>query len=171
MLLGELTYDEDREMLYRLEEARKSLSTINMEFLGKLEPRKEILIGDRKILLLHGSPRDPLQGYIYPDTDIKGLEIMDSFDAVFMGHTHRPFIKSTRNTLVANVGSCGLPRDCGLLPSCLIYNPDSNTAEVYRIPIAFEEIDLHYGQRVHSDVLNMFRRTSDTFVGTKPWET
>lgn len=99
------------------------------EFLGSLP--HEHRIGDW--LLVHGSPRDPVMEYIFPeDVDIAPEKIEAIFSLVervcFVGHTHLPGVFTEdllfrtpgelggsyyigQEKAVVNVGSVGQPRD------------------------------------------------------------
>lgn len=99
-------------------------------FLGKLIPRLQM----GKILLVHGSPRRPINEYIFPDDIYTNTTKLSAvFDRVehlcFVGHTHVPgvFLEdpdfytideldgfypiSENERAIVNVGSVGQPRD------------------------------------------------------------
>jgi predicted phosphodiesterase len=81
-------------------------------------------------LLVHGSPDDPQNGYLYPDTPLDDLRIDAAF--VFCGHTHRPFIRAAGTTHFINIGSCGLPRDDGRFGSVALLDEQSGEVRVVR---------------------------------------
>jgi len=89
---------------------------------------------DGELLFVHGSPRDPLNEYIYPGDILFNAEgkLAEIFRAVphalFVGHTHHPMVLSSRlgsftpaegrdrialgsDRYIVNVGSVGQPRD------------------------------------------------------------
>jgi len=102
-------------------------------------------------LLVHGSPRDPVTEYIFPeDVDIdppKMEEILAGFEhACFVGHTHLPGVFTEgmsfwtpselgnrfelgQGKVVVNVGSVGQPRD-GDVRACYVQVCDGQV--VYR---------------------------------------
>lgn len=105
-------------------------------FLGGLDIRKVFdgqSFGCREILLVHGSPRRPVNEYLFPDdvfnTPAKLTTSFDRFGHVcFVGHTHLPGVftsepefispEDTRGVfeipsakVLINVGSVGQPRD------------------------------------------------------------
>ena len=132
MLLGELPLDAERDKLYGLHE---DLQCIPSDIFALLRNMKEKLVlheEGRKMLFLHGSPECPLTGYVYEDDMEKMFanKTMD-YDYIFMGHTHRSFIRRYNGITFVNVGSCGLPRDCGLTPSFCLF--DSEKEEVHII--------------------------------------
>lgn len=58
----------------------------------------------------HGSPLDPLDGYVYPDTALKPFaDIRERF--VFLGHTHHKMHRIHDGIHFVNPGSLGQPRD------------------------------------------------------------
>jgi putative phosphoesterase len=68
------------------------------------------MLGERSLLLSHGSPFRPLTDYLYPNKigDIP-LGIFD-FDALAFGQTHRPLLDASRRPLLLNPGSTGQSR-------------------------------------------------------------
>ena len=47
------------------------------------------------------------------------------YDYIFMGHTHRMYIKKVGKSTYVNVGSCGLPRYIGLSSGYCILDTDT----------------------------------------------
>lgn len=145
----------------------KKLKAENIKSLRKAEnfsPSMSINILNKDILLVHGAPWQPLDGYVYPNSDMEGFKSVDA-DAVFMGHTHHPFIKNIQGKLIVNVGSCGLPRDIGNLVSCAIYDVSENACQIYRIRQDIDSIISAYGTQLHSSVINCLKRYDDSFYG------
>ena len=64
----------------------------NARFLETLPLKAEFHSYGVAGLFVHGSPTDPLTGYIYPDSDLSEFSEIDA-DVVFMGHTHHPFVR------------------------------------------------------------------------------
>ena len=160
MLLGHLPLPEEPEKMYRLTEARLNISKVNKEFLQTLQSSKNVLIKEQKLLLVHGSPENPLNGYVYPDTDLSGMYTgMNKY--IFMGHTHRPFIKENEGVTLVNVGSCGLPRDAGDLASFAVLDLLTEHVNVYRFALNIEKIIKQYGSFIHPDVIACFKRPYD----------
>jgi putative phosphoesterase len=67
-------------------------------------------VGERTLLLSHGSPFRPLMDYLYSDK-VAGasLEKFD-FDLLAFGQTHRPFSVTAQRPLLLNPGSVGQSR-------------------------------------------------------------
>ena len=103
MLVGELDLDGDKDRVYRIGRVRELVSEEDRDFLQSRAPRLELTAGGRRLCLFHGSPWDPLNGYVYPDSDLTPFADLECA-AVMMGHTHRPFVGHAKQTLVVNVG-------------------------------------------------------------------
>ena len=165
MLLGMLPIDDNKDRVYQIIKNRSMLQSHHYEMMKNWPMKLEVVLEKRRLLMVHGSPSDPMNEYIYPDTDISQFEAL-GFDAVFLGHTHRPFIRSTKSTLVVNPGSCGLPRDHGALASCAIYDSASHSAQILRIPLPVDEILDYFEHCTHSAVSACFKKVSpENIVG------
>ncbi len=107
---------------------RQSVANKRWDFISEL--LKQHSNGD--FLFVHGSPRDPTNEYVFPETIYDGPKMRSMFERVrqycFQGHTHMPgvftedleFIEPhqcdhefqlEREKLMVNVGSVGQPRD------------------------------------------------------------
>lgn len=134
----------------------KMLTTKNKQFLSKL-PKS---IKKENMFLVHGSPRDKLYEYIFPNTNETILK--DFFNKnkrikiLMMGHTHVPFIKkiykllnpkgskdleNSKNfqknkkikKLIINPGSVGQPRDNNPKASYCILDNKKLEAKIIRL--------------------------------------
>ncbi len=125
-------------------------------FLGKLPVRLQM----GNILMVHGSPRKPVNEYIFPD-DIytntsKLLAIFERLERIcFVGHTHVPgvFLEdpdfystdeinnvypiTDKEKAIINVGSVGQPRDQDVRASYVIVKDDK--VEFVRVTYNIEE--------------------------------
>ena len=61
---------------------------------------------------------------------------------MFMGNTHRPFIRKAGSSTYVNVGSIGLPRDDGRYASFCIFEPEQGTVEIHRFSIEYSNMEL-----------------------------
>lgn len=109
MLLNE-NWTPDKEDILRLGATRKRADEETLEWVASLSTSKRIKLGSVDILLVHGSPQDPVHEYVYPDTPLQNLGGHGA-SVVAMAHTHRPFVREQAGVLYVNVGSCALPRD------------------------------------------------------------
>ncbi len=157
MLLGLLKLDDAKDEAYRLRECRSKMSETRLKEISRWLPFHSRAIDGRKLLFVHGSPWDPLNGYIYPDSDLKPLFSL-GFDAVFMGNTHLPFESKVDGLLAVNVGSCGLPRDHGNLLSWAIYDTSTGACQIVRHEVNVTEIMEMYGDRVSRIVVDCLNR-------------
>ncbi len=139
MLLGELPYTQQRERIYRLEQANAALQAGQREYVARWPQSREVKFGESRVLLLHGGIADPLIQYVYPDSSMEQFRTME-YDMVFMGHTHHPFIAEVEGKRIVNVGSCGLPRDQGNMLSFALYDTDSDSCEIVRSQINIEQV-------------------------------
>jgi putative phosphoesterase len=90
----------------------QQLSTSDRQFLAELPTSVMMSIAGKRFLLVHASPRDPMDEYV-PTTEeawatrLAGLRV----DYCLVGHTHQQFCLSVDRTTVINPGSVGLQRD------------------------------------------------------------
>lgn len=156
--------DSNKNLVYNI---TQNLIDINQKHLSSIENLPSFLnlnFESKKLLLVHGSPWQPLDGYFYFDTKIDNLKPVEA-NTVFMGHTHRPFIRWVNDKCFVNVGSCGLPRDVGNLASCAIYDVDKDEASVYRIPFDVNKLIKTHKNFLHKSVIECMRRKADNYFG------
>lgn len=91
---------------------RQRLGPQELQYLARLPVRRWVTLDDTRILLVHASPRDPLDEYAPADVEFwsRLLPAIDA-DIVCVGHTHHPYVLEVGNKIVINPGSVGLPRD------------------------------------------------------------
>lgn len=164
MLLTPTPRSEAHDDVYGLRAARSRLGSKALERLASWPARREPRIGGRHLLLVHGSPSDPLGGYVYPDSDLSGFGALP-YDAVLMAHTHRPFVARVADTVVANVGSVGLPRDVGALSCFAIYDSEANDVSIFRLRMDVPAVLARWGDRMHHSTRKCLLRASPQFVG------
>lgn len=155
MLLGEIFLDDEKDRLYHLKEKRNSISTDKMMFLKDLTSSYETVISDKRCLFVHGTIDNPLLGYMYED-DCFYEEL--NYEYVFMGHTHRPYVKKVGATVYVNVGSCGLPRDNGNKPSFCVFDGAFENLFILRETINLDMIEKKYYFNVDKRVIDVLRR-------------
>jgi putative phosphoesterase len=91
---------------------RERLGAADLRFLASLPLMRMVTLDDMRILLVHATPRDPLDEWAPADVDfwtrrLAGVEA----DLVCVGHTHRQYTLEVGRQMVVNPGSLGLPRD------------------------------------------------------------
>jgi putative phosphoesterase len=91
---------------------RNRLSTDDLRYIGRLPVSKTVTVDESRFLLVHATPRDPLDEYGPPEPSFwtRRLNGVDA-DIIVCGHTHHPFVVEVGKQMVINPGSVGLPRD------------------------------------------------------------
>ncbi|HEY5620079.1 MAG TPA: metallophosphoesterase family protein [Candidatus Bathyarchaeia archaeon] len=93
---------------------RMRLSKNNLIYLEMLKPSAKRRVQDLDICLFHGSPRDPMNEYIFPGTPaalLRQLLKLSGGTLLLQGHTHVPMSFRDGEALLLNPGSVGQPRD------------------------------------------------------------
>jgi predicted phosphodiesterase len=152
------------EAVYRLGDARRRLAGEALEAIAAWPVTRTLERDGVRLLFVHGAPHDPLHGYVYPDSDLAGWEGLP-FDAVFMGHTHRPFARRRGRVLVANAGSVGLPRDVGGLASFAVFDSQTRACRHVRVPFDAAEVARRVGPALHPATRACLRRRAARVVG------
>lgn len=88
------------------------LSAEDRRFLAALPTSRMLTLDGKRVLMVHASPRDPLDEYVGADpaaweARLAGLSV----DYLLVGHTHVQFELQVGKTTVVNPGSVGLQRD------------------------------------------------------------
>ena len=131
------------------------------EFLGSLRVRVVEQLGEHTLLAVHGSPRRPINEYIFKSDP---MEAPDKLEAIFrrvdklcmVGHTHVPGVFTDEpdfyppdelgefayrfngdEKAVINVGSVGQPRDGDPRASYVVLSEER--AEFFRVPYDIEK--------------------------------
>jgi putative phosphoesterase len=92
-----------------------SVAAINSQqrrYLAELPTSRMFSFGGKRFLIVHASPRDPMEEYAPPDPTFWEPRIAAlGVDYVLVGHTHQPYKLRVNGTTVINPGSVGLSRD------------------------------------------------------------
>jgi predicted phosphodiesterase len=91
--------------------------------------------------LFHGSPRQPLIEYVYPEDFPKvgpGFWDQTGADVILLGHTHLPAQHFAGDKLLGNPGSVGQPRDGDPRSSYAILDPKKRRMEFKRVSYDIE---------------------------------
>ena len=134
MLRGEFPIPENHEPVYQLRKTMVEISGDELEFVKSWPEIVHQTLDGKRLTFVHGSPLNHLKGYSYADSEL-ALYDNPGEDIVFVGHTHRPWIRQNFHTLMVNVGSVGLPRDegGGSKPAWCLYDSQSGKAEIHRV--------------------------------------
>ena len=108
------------------------------------QPVGPIILNNGQVMLVHGSPRDPIWEY----TDYWEINIIDravqvaypDVKLVFFGHTHVPtHIQARSGRMYINPGSVGQPRDGHPDAAYIIFDDVEGVWEYYREPYDIDE--------------------------------
>jgi putative phosphoesterase len=110
---------------------RERIGADDLRFLGNLPVTQMVTLEDTRFLLVHATPRDPMDEYAYPDPEFwaRRLQNVDA-DVICVGHTHQPYVLPVGDKLVINPGSAGQPRDGDPRPAYAVI--DNNRVEIKR---------------------------------------
>ena len=85
----------------------------NKAFLRTLLPDLRFNVDNKRVLLVHGSPRK-INEYLFEDralSSFQRLAASSNADIIVFGHTHKPYVKDVDGVMFLNVGSVGKPKD------------------------------------------------------------
>ena len=157
MLLDRLLIDEKKEEIYQIKKQRNLFTSDEISIISTWLPFYTLFTDNIKILCVHGTPWNPLLGYGYKDSQSILNYVSHDFDYVFMGHTHHPYIMQQSCGTLVNVGSCGLPRDIGNMPSYSLLNTQTKDCYIKRVCIDIDECCFDK-TRIHSSVIECLKR-------------
>ena len=115
----------------------------NLEFLRQL-PVRQLFTDDtgRSYLLIHGSPRAPLDEYLFPwlpESEFKEVLSYVRQDDLLVGHTHVPMLKEIDGKRIINPGSVGQPRDGDWRASYALIDTETGEVTFHRVEYDVEE--------------------------------
>ncbi len=114
------------------------ISPDERRYLGSLPVSRRFTRDHTRFLLVHATPRDPLDEYAAPDADIWARRLADvDAHVICVGHTHQPYVLEVGDKLVINPGSVGQPRDGDPRASYAII--ENQRVELKRIEYPVEE--------------------------------
>jgi putative phosphoesterase len=105
----------------------KLLSKSDMEFMKTFHINYELDVGNGKAYLVHASPYNNLDGYLFANEAEKVFrdkQFFDKYRYIMVGHTH--FMMIYRNKII-NPGSAGQPRDFSGKPSYAVIDTENDT--------------------------------------------
>ena len=117
---------------------KEHVSPENKAYLRGLLHRLEFNIYDKRVLLVHGSPRK-INEYLFenrPDESILRMINGEQVDILICGHTHLPYAKKLDRKFLINAGSAGKPKDGDPRAGYMIVTLTENTVEpeIIRVP-------------------------------------
>jgi putative phosphoesterase len=110
-----------------------------LRYLGSLPVTYQLSLDTTRFLLVHATPRDPLDEYAPCDADFweRRLENVQA-DVVCVAHTHQPYVLPVGDKLVINPGSVGQPRDGDPRACYAVW--DNGQVELKRVSYRIEEV-------------------------------
>lgn len=100
-------------------------------FLTGLPLQRQIKRNGCQILIQHGSPEEPLEGRIYPDTQLKA----EAENTIYVcGHTHYQMYRKKGTNIWINSGSLGQPRDGKGFSYC-VFDMENKEMEFHTISL------------------------------------
>jgi putative phosphoesterase len=91
---------------------QERISTTERRYLSSMPVTSRFTMDNSRFLLVHATPRDPLDEYAVDDADFWSRRLADvDAQVICVGHTHHPYIVEVGDKLVINPGSVGQPRD------------------------------------------------------------
>ena len=89
-----------------------SLDADERRYLLELPLTQRVTLDGKRFLLVHATPRDPLDEYLLRDPEVWARRVKDvEADVVCVGHSHIQFRLDAGGVTVLNPGSVGQPRD------------------------------------------------------------
>jgi diadenosine tetraphosphatase ApaH/serine/threonine PP2A family protein phosphatase len=125
---------------------RREIAPPNLAYLESLSP-----VYEDGLYMAHGSPRNPLEEYVYedaPEYSLRDLLTHTERDVIVLGHTHVPFFRYLEGRLLFNPGSVGQPRDGDPRASYALLDTERKRVQIRRVPYDVEavaEAILHAG--------------------------
>lgn len=158
MLRGEFPVPEKHEPVYRLLPVIDSITPDELDYVKSWPEIVHETLDGNNLTFVHGNPLNHLKGYSYADSEFALYDAPEE-DIVFVGHTHRPWMRQNPHTLMVNVGSVGLPRDegGGSKPAWVLYDSKTGKPEIHRVNADPSPL---YALRdvVHNTVLEALKR-------------
>ncbi|AMV36008.1 metallophosphoesterase family protein [Planctomyces sp. SH-PL62] len=117
----------------------EALAPDERKYLLQLPVTCRVTLDDVRYLLVHATPRDPLDEYLLRDEAgwARRLENVDA-DVVCVGHSHMQFKLKVGDKLVVNPGSVGISRDGD--PRAAYAVIEDGRVELKRVPYPIEEV-------------------------------
>jgi putative phosphoesterase len=115
------------------------LTPEHLRFLGSLPVTRRVTLGGVRFLLVHATPRDPLDEYAADDPEFwsRRLQRVDA-DVICVGHTHQSYTLKIDGKTVINPGSIGQPRDGDPRASYAVW--EDGRVELKRLAYPVEEL-------------------------------
>jgi putative phosphoesterase len=104
-----------------------------LDFLASAPLSLEFEAAGRTVLMVHASPWEPYDEYIYPHSPMLARFAQLPYDFVIFGHTHVPLVHRADTVTAINPGSCSQPRDQDRRGSYAILDLERRVVELRRV--------------------------------------
>ena len=118
-----------------LKKCRETFAPEALEFLATVPPSRDLTFDDTKLLLVHASPWEPYDEYIYPGSTRLARFATLPHDVVCFGHTHVPFVHQSGTVTIVNPGSCSQPRDQDRRGAYALFDTATREATIHRFSL------------------------------------
>ena len=115
-----------------LRKCQREYAPESLEFLARAPLSLELDAG-AKVLMVHASPWEPFDQYIYAHSPEISRFAQLPYDFVIFGHTHVPMIHQAGGVTVINPGSCSQPRDQDRRGSYAVLDLEQRVVELRRV--------------------------------------
>jgi putative phosphoesterase len=117
---------------------RESLGVEDLRFLADLPVTQAVTLDGTRFLLVHATPRDPLDEYAPADVEFWSRRLQNvDVDVICVGHTHQPYVLQVGDKLVLNPGSVGQPRDGDPRAAYIVI--ENSRVEIKRVSYPIDE--------------------------------
>ena len=116
-----------------LKKCQETFPAASLAFLANAPLSQEFECDGLRILMVHASPWEPYEEYIYPGS--KRLDEFASlpYDMVCFGHTHVPLVHQAGDVVVINPGSCSQPRDRDRRGAYALFDTQTREGTIHRV--------------------------------------
>lgn len=120
---------------------RRLLGMDAVRWLGGLPSHLSLEVEGVRIALYHGSPRDPLNEYVFPHEAYvlaERLLGMAEADILLLGHTHIPYLIRVDGRYLVNPGSVGQPRDGDPRASYMLLEVEGGEVSIHHRRVEYD---------------------------------
>ena len=118
-----------------LQKLRGQHSAELLDMLALAPTSFELEAAGAKLLMIHATPWDPFQGYIYPASPMLPRIALLPYDFVVLGHTHVGMVEKSGGVTVINPGSTSEPRDRDRRGSYAVLDMEQRAVTLHRVQI------------------------------------
>jgi putative phosphoesterase len=122
-----------------------TVTSEDRDYLGNLPSTLSKEVDGQTLLLLHGSPQDPISIGLKPTTDAETLEAaaaMTSEEVILCAHTHMAMKLEVGGTTILNTGTIGQPRDGDYRAQCWLMQ--DGEFQFRRVDYALDALEADY---------------------------